>query len=67
MAGPYHGYPGWGETSGISMVSEAATSVCGKGGALENVSPTPLMGKSYKRLDIYKEMWLSKEYDFSRA
>lgn len=60
MAGPYHGYQGWEETSGISMTSEAARSVCGKGGALENVCPTPLMSKSYKRSDIYKEMWHSK-------
>lgn len=30
MAGPYHGYQGWEETSGISMTSEAARSVCGK-------------------------------------
>lgn len=43
MAGPYHGYQGWEEISGISMTSEAARSVCAKGGALENVCPTPLM------------------------
>lgn len=56
MAGPYHGYQGWEEASGMSMIPEAARSVPGKGGALQNVSATPLVSKSYRGLDIYKEM-----------